>query len=335
MKKLQTTLLLLLILNIHRSSACIGGGGGGAACCPSAAASCAPSVPVCPGGSYASSYAGGSYAAPQQSYPRPLPAPSPSGCGGASTGCGASAPAPQISIISPPLAQPPPPPPPPPHYISSPSYAPPPPPPPPASAPVGSSGSYAPQNLPPPDPASEIENSYDDFREEHTNGAGGVYGKPNSYDQGSILISTPNIPAYSPSTPASTDYTVQEPPPPPPAPIDQKPSYEGKTPADTGYTSTVGDSTDDAAATNNVNVEVDEASLNCEDSELRKIVETSLVSSGDNLDAARKIESEAAAKFGGRFNSIVSNSEFAYVNWYGKRNCQLRVNDRHSLTWED
>jgi hypothetical protein len=55
----------------------------------------------------------------------------------------------------------------------------------------------------------------------------------------------------------------------------------------------------------------------------------------DNLEAARKIESDAAAKFGGRFNSIVSNNEFAYVNWYGKRNCQLRLGERHSLTWED
>jgi len=53
------------------------------------------------------------------------------------------------------------------------------------------------------------------------------------------------------------------------------------------------------------------------------------------LEAARNIESNSAAKFGGRFNSIVSNSEFAYVNWYGKRNCQLRVGSRHSLTWED
>jgi hypothetical protein len=56
----------------------------------------------------------------------------------------------------------------------------------------------------------------------------------------------------------------------------------------------------------------------------------------DNLDAARKIESDAAAKFGGRFNAIISNNEFAYVNWYGKRNCQLRVPEgRHSLVWED
>uniref|UniRef100_A0A183DMZ7 Ground-like domain-containing protein n=1 Tax=Gongylonema pulchrum TaxID=637853 RepID=A0A183DMZ7_9BILA len=55
----------------------------------------------------------------------------------------------------------------------------------------------------------------------------------------------------------------------------------------------------------------------------------------DNLDAARKIEAEASRRFGGRFNSIVSDSEFAYVNWYGKRNCQLRVRGRHSLTWED
>lgn len=67
----------------------------------------------------------------------------------------------------------------------------------------------------------------------------------------------------------------------------------------------------------------------------RKIVENSLAQMSDNLEAARKIESEAAAKFGGRFNSIVSNNEFAYVNWYGKRNCQLRIGERHSLTWED
>lgn len=55
----------------------------------------------------------------------------------------------------------------------------------------------------------------------------------------------------------------------------------------------------------------------------------------DNLEAARKIEGDASAKFGGRFNAIVSDAEFAYVNWYGKRNCQLRYENRHSLTWED
>lgn len=55
----------------------------------------------------------------------------------------------------------------------------------------------------------------------------------------------------------------------------------------------------------------------------------------DNLEAARKIEGDASAKFGGRFNAIVSDAEFAYVNWYGKRNCQLRIENRHSLTWED
>lgn len=76
-------------------------------------------------------------------------------------------------------------------------------------------------------------------------------------------------------------------------------------------------------------------SLNCDDIELKQIVETALLGSQDNLEAARKIESDAASKFGGRFNSIVSNNEFAYVNWYGKRNCQLRINNRHSLTWED
>lgn len=79
----------------------------------------------------------------------------------------------------------------------------------------------------------------------------------------------------------------------------------------------------------------DESGLNCDDSTLRAIVESALEANSDNLDAAREIESKAASKFGGRFNSIVSNSEFAYVNWYGKRNCQLRVNNRHSLTWED
>jgi hypothetical protein len=55
---------------------------------------------------------------------------------------------------------------------------------------------------------------------------------------------------------------------------------------------------------------------------LRKIVENALQQSQDNLDAARKIESEAAAKFGGRFNSIVSNSEFAYVSDFN-RICDL------------
>uniref|UniRef100_A0A1I7XW10 Ground-like domain-containing protein n=1 Tax=Steinernema glaseri TaxID=37863 RepID=A0A1I7XW10_9BILA len=74
---------------------------------------------------------------------------------------------------------------------------------------------------------------------------------------------------------------------------------------------------------------------NCNDEELRAIVKASLESQMDNLEAARKIESDSSAKFGGRFNSIVSDNEFAYVNWYGKRNCQLRVNNRHSLTWED
>lgn len=74
---------------------------------------------------------------------------------------------------------------------------------------------------------------------------------------------------------------------------------------------------------------------NCEDAELKAIVENALLAEKDNLDAARKIETDASAKFGGRFNSIVSDSEFAYVNWYGKRNCQLRVGTRHTLTWED
>uniref|UniRef100_A0A0K0FHJ0 Ground-like domain-containing protein n=1 Tax=Strongyloides venezuelensis TaxID=75913 RepID=A0A0K0FHJ0_STRVS len=74
---------------------------------------------------------------------------------------------------------------------------------------------------------------------------------------------------------------------------------------------------------------------NCEDPELRAIVEAAVNSHSDNLEAARKIEADAGSKFGGRFNSIVSNSEFAYVNWYGKRNCQLRVKERHTLTWED
>lgn len=55
--------------------------------------------------------------------------------------------------------------------------------------------------------------------------------------------------------------------------------------------------------------------LSCEDAELKQIVEKALRSSADNLNAARKIESDAATKFGGRFNSIVSNNEFAYVNW--------------------
>jgi len=73
----------------------------------------------------------------------------------------------------------------------------------------------------------------------------------------------------------------------------------------------------------------------CEDAELRSIIEKAVNAEKDNLEAARKIEKDAAAKFGGRFNSIVSDSEFAYVNWYGKRNCQIRVGSRHTLTWED
>lgn len=77
------------------------------------------------------------------------------------------------------------------------------------------------------------------------------------------------------------------------------------------------------------------AALICKDAELRKIVETTLQSTSNNLEAARKIESNASARFGGRFNSIVSDSEFAYVNWYGNRNCQLKLNNRQSLTWED
>ncbi|KAJ1346616.1 Ground-like domain [Parelaphostrongylus tenuis] len=74
---------------------------------------------------------------------------------------------------------------------------------------------------------------------------------------------------------------------------------------------------------------------NCEDAELKAVVENALLAEKDNLDAARKIEADASSKFGGRFNSIVSDAEFAYVNWYGKRNCQLRVGTRHTLTWED
>uniref|UniRef100_A0A915ACQ6 Ground-like domain-containing protein n=1 Tax=Parascaris univalens TaxID=6257 RepID=A0A915ACQ6_PARUN len=87
------------------------------------------------------------------------------------------------------------------------------------------------------------------------------------------------------------------------------------------------------AAIEPVNVNAEGAT--CEDPELRAIVENALSSESDNLEAARKIEGNASKKFGGRFNSIVSDSEFAYVNWYGKRNCQLRVLNRHSLTWED
>ncbi|KJH43623.1 ground-like domain protein [Dictyocaulus viviparus] len=90
-------------------------------------------------------------------------------------------------------------------------------------------------------------------------------------------------------------------------------------------------------STNNVDYtneeEVDEG--NCDDAELKAIVEGALQAEKDNLEAARKIESDASAKFGGRFNAIVSDAEFAYVNWYGKRNCQLRVGSRHTLTWED
>ena len=74
---------------------------------------------------------------------------------------------------------------------------------------------------------------------------------------------------------------------------------------------------------------------NCDDADLKAIVEGALGAEKDNLEAARKIEGDASAKFGGRFNAIVSDAEFAYVNWYGKRNCQLRVGSRHSLTWED
>ncbi|VDN25079.1 unnamed protein product, partial [Cylicostephanus goldi] len=91
-----------------------------------------------------------------------------------------------------------------------------------------------------------------------------------------------------------------------------------------------------APATNEVDYSNDAADEgNCDDPELKAIVEGALASERDNLEAARKIESDAAAKFGGRFNAIVSDAEFAYVNWYGKRNCQLRVGNRHSLTWED
>ncbi|OZC07783.1 ground-like domain protein [Onchocerca flexuosa] len=80
-------------------------------------------------------------------------------------------------------------------------------------------------------------------------------------------------------------------------------------------------------------IEMDDSA--CNDPILKSIVELTLNEYGDNLDAARNIESEASKRFGGRFNSIVSDSEFAYVNWYGKRNCQLEINGRHSLTWED
>ncbi|KAM3720492.1 Serine/threonine-protein kinase [Dirofilaria immitis] len=81
------------------------------------------------------------------------------------------------------------------------------------------------------------------------------------------------------------------------------------------------------------NIEMDDSA--CNDPMLKVIIESTLNEHRDNLDAARSIESKASKHFGGRFNSIVSDSEFAYVNWYGKRNCQLQINGRHSLTWED
>ncbi|KAK6106979.1 Ground-like domain family protein [Brugia pahangi] len=80
-------------------------------------------------------------------------------------------------------------------------------------------------------------------------------------------------------------------------------------------------------------IETDDST--CNDPVLKAIIESTLKEHRDNLDAARSIESKASKRFGGRFNSIVSDSEFAYVNWYGKRNCQLQFNGRHSLTWED
>lgn len=45
---------------------------------------------------------------------------------------------------------------------------------------------------------------------------------------------------------------------------------------------------------------------NCDDAELRAIVESALAGEKDNLEAARRIEGDASSKFGGRFNSIVS-----------------------------
>ncbi|VDK70804.1 unnamed protein product, partial [Onchocerca ochengi] len=80
-------------------------------------------------------------------------------------------------------------------------------------------------------------------------------------------------------------------------------------------------------------IETDDST--CNDPTLKAIIVSTLNEYRDNLDAARNIENEASKRFGGRFNSIVSDSEFAYVNWYGKRNCQLQINGRHSLTWED
>ncbi|GMR52860.1 hypothetical protein PMAYCL1PPCAC_23055, partial [Pristionchus mayeri] len=115
-----------------------------------------------------------------------------------------------------------------------------------------------------------------------------------------------------------------------PAPV----AVEPATAAPSHASAAEGDKKPDAEYTDyQADEETDEG--NCDDAELRAIVEASLAGEKDNLEAARKIEGDASAKFGGRFNSIVSDAEFAYVNWYGKRNCQLRIENRHSLTWED
>ncbi|KAI6231220.1 Ground-like domain-containing protein [Aphelenchoides besseyi] len=303
------------------AESCIGGGSGGSSCC--AAAPCAPSIPVCSsyGSSYSSYSAGGSYAAPQASYPRPLSYSAP--CGQSSSGgCGSVA-APQISILAPaPAPQPIAPP------ISGyaqpigPSYSAPLPPPPlpPQPVPQPIAQPYN-SNIPPPNPGPELETNYEDNNQQVS---------PPGSNQG--------LPPPQPYNEQNTGVDYHEAAPPPSASVPlAKPVYDGiGSTASTDYTDEQNSvqPTGDASQPSSTGP-TDEATLNCEDGELRKIVESALLQSGDNLDAARKIESEAAARFGGRFNSIVSNSEFAFVNWYGKRNCQLRVNDRHSLTWED
>uniref|UniRef100_A0AC35TS43 Ground-like domain-containing protein n=1 Tax=Rhabditophanes sp. KR3021 TaxID=114890 RepID=A0AC35TS43_9BILA len=73
----------------------------------------------------------------------------------------------------------------------------------------------------------------------------------------------------------------------------------------------------------------------CSNHQLRTIIEAAVKQSQDNLEIAKIIESESSKAIGGRFNSIVSSSEFGYVNFYSANNCVLRTSGKHVLLWQD
>ncbi|KAK0425291.1 hypothetical protein QR680_009127 [Steinernema hermaphroditum] len=303
----SSAILLLAFGLVAPSLACFGGSGGGS-CCPPATASCAPSVPRCSASSYGVG-AGGAYA-DASSYPRPL---------------GYQAPPAQVYPQQPLPQQP---------YIAQG-------PPVPAVvapvvvAPVREAPYVAVPApnvvVPPPAPVTPVQ-----------------------------VVKTPVAPVQVVETHVETHQpepvapvAPEQPPPPPEVPItdnhvetnvapsetyDDVEEHKEATPV-TEEHHEVTEKHEEAPQTDyaeETNAETPVAGdANCNDEELRAIVKAALESQMDNLEAARKIEGDSAAKFGGRFNSIVSDNEFAYVNWYGKRNCQLRVNNRHSLTWED